>query len=53
LDYGPLEEHLLLCKNCQTRLMQVEEFVQVIRAALTELTTHPQTRFSAQSAYAL
>jgi hypothetical protein len=53
LDYGPLEEHLLLCKTCQTHLMQVEEFVLVIRAALTRLATHPYARFSAQSAYAL
>ena len=24
---GPLEEHLLLCRVCQTRLMKAEEFV--------------------------
>jgi hypothetical protein len=53
LDYGPLEEHLMLCKTCQTRLMEVEEFVLVIRAALTQLATHPNARFSAQSAFAL
>jgi hypothetical protein len=52
-DYGPLEEHLLLCKPCQTRLMELEEFVLVIRAALTQLAIHPQPRFTAQSAYAL
>jgi hypothetical protein len=53
LDYGPLEEHLLLCTTCQMRLIEVEEFVLVIRAALRELATHPHARFSAQSAYAL
>ncbi len=53
LDYGPLEEHLLLCSTCQTRLNQVEEFVLVIRAALTRLASNPHARFSAQSAYAL
>jgi hypothetical protein len=31
----------------------VEEFVLVIRAALTQLAIHPQPRFTAQSAYAL
>jgi hypothetical protein len=53
LDYGPLEEHLLLCTTCQTRLKQVEEFVLVIRAALAQLVLNPQARFSAQSAFAL
>lgn len=53
LDYGPLEEHLLLCTTCQTRLTKVEEFVQVIRAVLTESASNPHGRFTARSAFAL
>ena len=53
LDYGPLEEHLLLCTTCQTRLAEVEEFVLVIRVALAQLALNPHARFSAQSAFAL
>jgi hypothetical protein len=36
-----LEEHLLLCVACQRRLMQVEEFVLVVRIALAELGADP------------
>ena len=53
LDCGPLEEHLILCAACRKRLMQVEEFILVIRAALNELDTHSETRIGAQSALAL
>ena len=53
LDFCPLEEHLLLCAACQTRLTEIEEYILVLRAALTELATHPHARFSAQSALAL
>lgn len=52
-DCGPLEEHLLLCAHCRARLMTIEEFIQVIRAALTQLKAHPQARFSAESAFVL
>jgi hypothetical protein len=52
-DCGPLEEHLLLCEDCQTRLLKIEEFILVTRAALAELEEHPNARFSAQSAFAL
>jgi hypothetical protein len=53
LDCAPLEEHLILCAACRKRLMQVEEFILVIRAALNELDTHSETRIGAQSALAL
>jgi hypothetical protein len=32
---------LLLCVACQRRLMQVEEFVLVVRTALAELGADP------------
>jgi uncharacterized CHY-type Zn-finger protein len=53
LDCGRLEEHLILCAACRKRLMQMEEFILVIRAALTELGTHPEARISARSAFAV
>jgi hypothetical protein len=53
LDCGPLEEHLLLCEACRTRLMKIEEFILVVRAALAELQTHPLTRIGPQAALAL
>ena len=34
LDYVPLEEHLLICTACQTKLLAVEEYIAVVRAAL-------------------
>ncbi len=30
----PLEEHLLLCPLCQARLEDLDDFIQVVRAAL-------------------
>jgi hypothetical protein len=53
LDCGPLREHLPLCEDCRTRLTKVEEYILVVRAALTELGIHPTVRFSAQSVFAL
>jgi hypothetical protein len=50
---GPLEEHLLLCQDCQTRLTKVEEFVLVVGTGMAELALQPFVRFSAQSALAL
>ena len=52
-DCGSLEEHLLLCAHCETRLKRIEEFIGVMRAALEELEVPPHARFSAQSALAL
>lgn len=53
LDCVPLEEHLLICTPCQTRLMAVDEFVRVIRAATSSLASHQPARIGVQSAYAL
>jgi len=53
LDCGPLEEHLLLCESCRTRLKKIEEFILVVRAALVELEVHPHARFGPQPALAL
>jgi hypothetical protein len=53
LDWSPLEEHLLLCEACRTRLMKIEEFILVIRAALAELQRHPHARFGPQPALTL
>jgi hypothetical protein len=53
LDCGPLEEHLPLCEDCRTRLMKVEEYILVVRAALTELEIHSNARIGAQSVFAL
>jgi len=53
LDCAPLEEHLLLCVDCQTRLAEIEEFILIVQAALVELEARPDGRFSAQSALAL
>lgn len=32
-ETGPLEEHLLVCHECQDRLRAVDEYVAAIRAA--------------------
>jgi anti-sigma factor ChrR (cupin superfamily) len=53
LDCGPFEEHLPLCEDCRTRLMKVEEYILVVRAALTELEIHSNDRIGAQSVFAL
>jgi hypothetical protein len=53
LDCGPLEEHLLLCEACRKRLTKIEEFIQVIRAAIAELEVHPHARFGPRPALAL
>ncbi len=34
-----LEEHVLICKACQNRLVSVEEYVLVLRSALAEFRT--------------
>jgi hypothetical protein len=36
------EEHLLTCPDCQTRLMAVDEFVGLFRAAATQPDARPQ-----------
>jgi len=37
----PLEEHLLICPQCQTRLEQMDEYIQVIKAAASDLSRRP------------
>jgi len=37
----PLEEHLLICSQCQTRLEQTDEYIQVIQAAASDLSRRP------------
>jgi hypothetical protein len=40
-DLPPVEEHLLICLVCQTRLGEVDEYVRVAKAACAALPTHP------------
>lgn len=40
-DVAPLEEHLLICPVCQTRLDAVDEYVRVAKAAAAALSRHP------------
>ena len=35
----PVEEHLLLCPVCQKRLEDLDDFLQVVRAALESFPT--------------
>ena len=37
-----IEEHLLTCPDCQARLIQVDEFIGLFRAAATQLDARPQ-----------
>ena len=46
-----LEEHVLICEACQTRLVTIEEYLLVLRAALAALRT--PTRIDPQSASSL
>lgn len=39
----PVEEHLLLCPACQDRLLVLDDFVQVMKAALAVPTSPPAT----------
>ncbi len=36
-----VEEHLLTCKLCQSRLIETDEFIQLFRAAATQLDARP------------
>lgn len=53
VDCAPLEEHLLVCADCQTQLARIEEYLAVIRAALLELAVDTPLRIGAQTALAL
>jgi hypothetical protein len=37
LESAPLEEHLLLCRACQERLEQIDEYLRVAKAATAAL----------------
>jgi hypothetical protein len=37
----PLEEHLLVCPHCQSRLIEVDEFVGLFRTAATQPDARP------------
>lgn len=37
-----LEEHLLVCQHCQTRLIEADEFVDLVRAAATQPDARPE-----------
>jgi len=37
-DAAPLEEHLLICEDCQIRLQAMDEYVAAMRVALEELS---------------
>ena len=49
----PFEDHLVICPVCQARLASEEEFVLVVRTALSELELKPVTRMSPQHALVL
>jgi hypothetical protein len=53
LEVASLEEHLLLCADCQTHLAKTEEYLAIIRAALLELETRAEPRIPVQSTLAL
>ena len=38
---APIEEHLLVCSSCRSRLDALEEYIQVLRAALSALASDP------------
>ncbi len=40
-DVAHLEEHLLICPVCQTRLDEVDEYVRVAKAAAAALSGFP------------
>ncbi len=33
-DCSPLDEHLLICRTCQNRLAEIDEYVRVMKAAI-------------------
>ncbi len=43
-EAGPLEEHLLVCAECQDRLQQSDAFVAATRAAARKLRAQPPSR---------
>ena len=43
-ESAPLEEHLLLCPSCQARLDEADQYIQVVKAAVSSLDHLPKTR---------
>jgi len=41
-DVAPLEKHLLICSACQDKLLELDEYVEAMRIALTELEAESQ-----------
>jgi hypothetical protein len=52
-DSVPLMEHLPVCPECQARLIALEEYIRVVRTALTELASRSPVRISPQAALTL
>lgn len=40
-EAAPLEEHLLICQDCQERLVETEQFVYAVKEALPQLQPAP------------
>lgn len=43
-DVQRLEEHVLLCRSCQTRLQRIDEFIETIRITLKHLQSEPASK---------
>src|SRR5579872_6026236 len=43
-DLGRVEEHLLVCSDCQERAVETEEFIQITKAALRDRERKPVIR---------
>ncbi len=39
-DSAPLEEHLLVCSVCQTNLDAMDDYIRVVKAAASALSTN-------------
>ena len=45
-DCAPVDEHLLVCPTCQNNLAEIDEYVRVMKTALTALPPLPPKRLS-------
>jgi hypothetical protein len=41
LEIEPVEEHLLICAQCQDALTETEDFLRVVRSAVVEMPAQP------------
>ena len=46
-ESGPLEEHLLICGDCRQVLSNLDEYLDIVRAALAESDSEHVTAFKA------